>query len=223
MVRNAIPIGFWRSVGNSENAFTKEVFIDELARIARKDPLEFRLGLLKNNANARRVLETAAEKSGWGRPGKIGQGRGIAYHSCFGTEVAEVAEISLDKGTGTIRVHRIVCAIDCGPVVNPAIVQANVAGAIIMGLSAALKEEMTFSRGGAASANFYNYQELRMDQAPAIEVHIVKGKTTLGGVGEPGLPPAAPAVANALYNAAGIRMHRLPMTPAAVTNVILKT
>jgi len=221
MVQNPVPIGFWRSVGNSENAFTKETFIDELAEAVKKDPVEFRLKLLKNNPSGRRVIETAAEKAGWSAS-KIGQGQGIAYHSSFGTEVAEVAEVSIEKETGTVRVHRVVCAIDCGPYVNPAIIKANVTGAIVMGLSAALKEEVTFSKGGVASANFYNYQELRMDQVPAIEVHIVKGKKTLGGVGEPGLPPVAPAVANAVYRAVKTRIRRLPMTPATVLDAIKK-
>jgi len=221
MAQNPVPIGFWRSVGNSENAFTKETFIDELAMTVHEDPVEFRLKLLKNNPSGQRVLETAAEKAGW-LASKIGQGQGVAYHSCFGTEVAEVAEVSIEKKTGTVKVHRVVCAIDCGPYVNPAIIKANVTGAIIMGLSAALKEEVTFSKGGVASANFYNYQELRMDQVPAIEVHIVKGKKTMGGVGEPGLPPIAPAVANAVYRAVKTRIRRLPMTPATVLDAIKK-
>jgi isoquinoline 1-oxidoreductase subunit beta len=223
MVQNPVPIGFWRSVGNSENAFTKESFIDELADAAGKDPLEFRLGLLKNNAAARGVLQTAAEKARWGKPVKMGQGRGIAYHSSFGTDVAEVAEVSVDKKDGTVKVNRVVCAIDCGPYVNPAIIKANVTGAIVMGLSAALKEEMAFSKGGVVSANFYNYQELRMDQVPEIEVHIVKNKKILGGVGEPGLPPIAPAVANAVFRAVGARVRRLPMTPANVLKAIQET
>jgi isoquinoline 1-oxidoreductase subunit beta len=222
MVQNPVPIGFWRSVGNSENGFTKESFIDELASAAGKDPLEYRLGLLKNNPVARRVLETAAEKSGWGKPLKAGLARGMAYHASFGTEVAEVAEISVDKKDGIIKIHKVVCVLDCGPYVNPAIIKANVTGAIIMGLSAALQEEVLFSKGGVVSANFYNYQELRMDKVPEIEVHIVKGKKTLGGVGEPGVPPIAPAVANALFKATGARVRRLPMTPATVLDAIRK-
>jgi len=221
-IDNPIPVGFWRSVGNSENAFTKESFVDELAIAAKKDPLEFRLSLLKNHAASRRVLETVARMAGWGRPLKKGNGRGIAFHSSFGSRVAEVAEVSVDKKEGTIQVHRVVCAIDCGSYVNPAIIKANVTGAIIMGLSAALMEKVDFSNGGVASSNFYNYQEIRMDKIPEIEVHIVKSKGTIGGIGEPGLPPIAPAVANGVFNAIGTRIRRLPMNPETVLQAIQK-
>jgi len=221
-IDNPIPVGFWRSVGNSENAFTKESFVDELAIAAKKDPLEFRLSLLKNHAASRRVLETVARMAGWGRPLKKGNGRGIAFHSSFGSRVAEVAEVSVDKKEGTIQVHRVVCAIDCGSYVNPAIIKANVTGAIIMGLSAALMEKVDFSNGGVASSNFYNYQEIRMDKIPEIEVHIVKSKETIGGIGEPGLPPIAPAVANGVFNAIGTRIRRLPMNPETVLQAIQK-
>ena len=221
-IDNPIPVGFWRSVGNSENAFTKESFVDELAIVAKKDPLEFRLSLLKNHAASRRVLETVARMAGWGRPLKKGNGRGIAFHSSFGSRVAEVAEVSVDKKEGTIQVHRVVCAIDCGSYVNPAIIKANVTGAIIMGLSAALMEKVDFSNGGVASSNFYNYQEIRMDKIPEIEVHIVKSKGTIGGIGEPGLPPIAPAVANGVFNAIGTRIRRLPMNPETVLQAIQK-
>jgi isoquinoline 1-oxidoreductase beta subunit len=222
-VHNPIPVGFWRSVGNSENAFTKESFMDELANVAEKDPLEFRLSLLKNHGATHRVLETVAKKAGWGKTIKKGEGRGIAFHSSFGSRVAEVAEVSVDKKDGTIKVHRVVCAIDCGPYVNPAIIKANVTGAIIMGLSAALMEKVDFSNGGVASANFYNYQEMRMDRVPEIEVHIVKSREMIGGIGEPGLPPIAPAVANAVFNATGIRIRRLPMDPETVLQAIQRT
>jgi isoquinoline 1-oxidoreductase beta subunit len=222
-VHHPIPVGFWRSVGNSENAFTKESFIDELAATAKRDPLDLRLSLLKNHAAARHVLETAARKAGWGRPIKKGQGRGIAFHSSFGSDAAEVAEVSVDKKDGTIKVHRVVCAIDCGPYVNPAVIRANVTGAIIMGLSAALKEKVDFSSGGVASANFYNYHELRMSEVPEIEVHIIKSRREIGGVGEPGLPPIAPAVANAVFSATRIRIRHLPMDPAIILHAIQKT
>lgn len=219
---NPIPVGFWRSVGNSHNAFTKESFMDELAHAAKKDPLEFRLTHLKNHFPARRVLEMAAEKAGWKRSLKKGQAHGIAYHFSFGTRVAQVAELSVNKKDGTIRVYRVVCAVDCGPLVNPAIITAQIRGAIIMGLSAALKERVDFDKGGVASTNFYNYQELRMSEVPEIEVHIVKSKEMMGGIGEPGLPPIAPAVANAVFNATGIRIRRLPMNPKTVMESIRK-
>jgi isoquinoline 1-oxidoreductase beta subunit len=211
-----VPVGFWRSVGSSHNAFTVESFIDELASAAKKDPLELRLGLLKNHPRAKRVLETAAQKAGWGKKPKQGQALGIAYHLSFGTYVAEVAEVSVDKASGKITVHKVTCAVDCGSVINPAIVTAQMESGIIMGLSAALKEKVEFTAGGARSANFGDYEVLRMSEVPEIEVHITTGKDPLGGVGEPGVPPAAPAVANAVFAATGARLRTLPMTPEAV-------
>ncbi len=216
-----IPVGFWRSVGNTQNGFTKETFVDELAYAAKKDPLEFRLNHLRN-PSARRVLQVVAEKAGWGKPAKKGEARGIAHHFSFGTHVAQVAEISVNKKDGSIRVHRVVCATSCGRMVNPNIIVAQMRGAIIMGLSAAMKEKIDFANGGVQTANFHNYNELRMDEVPEIEVHLVKTKDTMGGIGEPGLPPIGPAVANALFKAAGVRMHRLPMTPENVIEAMKK-
>jgi isoquinoline 1-oxidoreductase beta subunit len=218
-----VPVGFWRSVGSSHNAFTVESFVDELAYAAKKDPLEFRLGLLKKHSRAKRVLELAAEKAGWGKPPAKGQTRGIAYHMSFGTYVAEVAEISADSATGAIKVHKVTCAVDCGPVVNPAIIKAQLMGAITMGLSAALKEKIEFAKGGVSSENFNNYELLRMSEAPETDIHIVKSKDKLGGIGEPGVPPAAPAVANALFAATGARVRTLPMTPATVMTTMKKS
>ena len=146
----------------------------------------------------------------------------MAYHFSFGTHVAEVAEVSVNKKDGTIKVHRVVCAVDCGPVVNPAIITAQMTSGIIMGLSAALKERVDFDQGGVKTANFYNYHELRMSEVPEIEVHIVKSKEERGGIGEPGLPPIAPAVANAVFKAAGIRLRNLPMTPETVLRAMKK-
>ncbi len=218
-----VPVGFWRSVGASHNGFTLESFIDEMSHLAGKDPLEFRLGLLKNHRQAYRVLETAAEKSGWGKPAKRGEGRGIAMVLSFGTFVAQTAEVSVDKKEGTIKVHKVVCAIDCGPVVNPAIITAQVRGAITMGLSAALKEKVNFSKGGVETSNFGDYRLIRMSEVPEIEVHIIKSTEALSGVGEPGLPPIAPAVANAVFNASGIRVRRLPMKPETVLEAAKST
>jgi isoquinoline 1-oxidoreductase beta subunit len=215
-----VPVGFWRSVGHSHNAFAVESFIDELAHATKKDPLEFRLHLLKRHPRARRVLEAAAEKASWGRPLVKGHGRGIAQHFSFGSYVAQVAEVSVNKEDGMIRVHRIVCAVDCGPVINPKIITAQMEGGIIFGLSGALKERVSFAHGGVQSANFHNYGILRMSETPEIEVHIVKSDAKLGGIGEPGVPPAAPAVANAVFDATGIRVRRLPMKPETVMEAI---
>jgi isoquinoline 1-oxidoreductase beta subunit len=211
-----VPIGFWRSVGSSHNAFTVESFVDELAHAAKRDPLDFRLSMLKNHPRARRVLEVAAEKAGWGKPLSRGQARGIAYHLSFGSYVAEVAEVSVDRTSGAITVHKMTCAVDCGPTVNPAIVSAQMIGGITMGLSAALKEKIEIANGGIKSENFVDYDLLRMSEAPDVEVHIVKSEEALGGIGEPGVPPAAPAVANAVFTATGARVRELPMKPEVV-------
>ncbi|MEK6743036.1 MAG: xanthine dehydrogenase family protein molybdopterin-binding subunit [Nitrospirota bacterium] len=211
-----VPVGFWRSVGASHNGFIIESFVDELAAAAGKDPLEFRLGLLQKHPRAKRVLETAAQKAGWGRKPAKGQAVGIAYHLSFGTYVAQVAEVSVDRATGTIKVHKITCAVDCGSVINPDTVAAQMESGIIMGLSAALKEKVEFAGGGVKTTNFGDYDLLRMSETPEIDVHIVTGKDPLGGIGEPGVPPAAPAVANAVFAATGVRLRSLPMTPAAV-------
>lgn len=211
-----VPVGFWRSVGHSHNAFAVESFVDELAHASGKDPLEFRLGLLRNHPRSRRVLEVAAEKAGWGGPLKKGHGRGIAQHFSFGSYVAHVAEVSVDEKDAAVKVHRITCAVDCGPVINPNIITAQLQGGIIFGLSAALKERVSFAHGGVESANFHNYEILSMSQTPEIEVHLVESRAKLGGIGEPGVPPVAPSVANAVFAAAGIRVRRLPMKPEVV-------
>ena len=215
-----IPVGFWRSVGSSHNAFTVESFVDELAAAARKDPLEFRLGLLKNHPRARKVLEVAADKAGWTRPPERGQARGIAYHLSFGSYVAEVAEVSVDKTSGAIKVHKVTCAVDCGSTVNQAIVSAQMMGGLTMGLSAALKEKIEIAGGGIKSENFGDYELLRMNEAPDVDVHIVKSGETVGGIGEPGVPPIAPAVANAVFKATGVRLRQLPMKPETVLAAI---
>ena len=147
-VETPVPVGFWRSVGNSHNAFTVECFLDELAHLAQKDPLEFRLNHLKNQPRARRVLEVAAEKARWGSSRSAGQGLGIAYHFSFGTHVAQVAEISVNEKDGKVKVHKVTCAVDCGQVVNPGIITAQMESGILMGLSAALKEKIEFANGG---------------------------------------------------------------------------
>jgi isoquinoline 1-oxidoreductase beta subunit len=218
-----VPVGFWRSVGASHNAFTIESFVDEMAHLAGKDPLEFRLGLLKNHHRAHRLLEVVADLAGWGKSVKKGAGRGIAWSFAFGTYVAQVAEVSIDRKKGTIRVNRVVAAVDCGPVVNPAIITSQIKGAIIMGLSAALKERVNFAKGGVSSSNFDDYHLLRMSEIPeTMDVHVIKSNAAHGGIGEPGLPPIAPAVANAVFNATGARLRNLPMTPEAVKKALKK-
>ena len=217
-----IPCGPWRSVQNGPNAFVIESFIDELARAAGKDPLEFRLQSLKNNMRARRVLETVAEKSGWGKAISKGEARGIAQHACFGTWTAQVAEISVNKKNGTIKVHRVVAAVDCGPVVNPDPLVAQIEGGIIMSLGTALKEEVNFANGGVKSANFDTYKLMRMSEVPEIEVHIVKSTEKIGGIGELGVPAVTPAVANAFFNATGVRIRRIPLTPNVVMDALKK-
>ena len=215
-----IPVAPWRSVQNAPNAFVMECFMDEVAQAAGKDPVAFRLPLLKNNMRARRVLETVAEKAGWGKAMPKGKGRGIAQHSCFGSYVAQVADVSVNEGNGTIKVDRIVAAVDCGPVVNPDTVKAQLEGGIIEGLSATLKEEIKFSNGGVKTANFDDYKIIRMSEIPEIEVHIVKSNEAIGGIGEPGVPPTAPAVVNAVFSATGARIRRIPLTPQNVLEAI---
>jgi isoquinoline 1-oxidoreductase beta subunit len=196
--------------------------MDEMAHAAGKDPVEFRMHLLSNNMRARRVLQTAAEKGGWGKPIPKGKGRGIAQHSCFGSYVAQVADVSVNEKDGTIKVDRIVAAIDCGPAVNPDSVVAQVEGSVVEGLSTTLKERVEFANGGVKSANFGDYKIIRMSEIPTIEVHVVKSNEKIGGVGEPGVTPTAPAVANALFNATGVRIRRIPLTPKVVMDALKK-
>jgi isoquinoline 1-oxidoreductase beta subunit len=218
-----MPVDPWRSVQNGPNAFVTECFIDEVAHAAGKDPLEFRLGLLKESKGAQRVLQVAAEKAGWGKPVPKGMGRGIAQHHCMGTDIAQVADVSVNEKTGVLKVERMVVAVDCGLAVNPDSVEAQIQGGVINALSTALKEEVRFANGGVKSANFDDYGILRMSEVPEIQVHIVKGNKTLGGSGEPGVPPAAPAVANAFFNATGVRIRRIPLTSKVVLEALKKS
>jgi isoquinoline 1-oxidoreductase beta subunit len=217
-----IPVGFWRSVGHSHNAFTVESFIDELAYLAKRDPLEFRMSHLRKHPRAQLVLRVAAERAGWGKPLRKGHGRGIAYHYSFGSHVVHVAEVSVDKTEGKIKVHKVVSAVDCGPVVNLDTVKAQIEGATLFGLSAALMEKIQFSDGGVENENFYNYELIRMSDVPEIEINVLRSHAKLGGVGEPGVPPIAPAVANAVFNASGIRVRSLPMAPETILKAMNK-
>jgi isoquinoline 1-oxidoreductase beta subunit len=204
-----VPVGFWRSVGHSHNAFFSESFIDELAAATQKDPLEFRRSLLQAAPRYLAVLNLAASKAQWGSALPAGRARGIALHESFGSTVAEVAEVSLDGGVP--RVHRVVCAIDCGTVVNPAIVAQQMEGAVVMGITAALWGKIDIAGGVVQQSNFTNYPMLQLAQAPVVETHIVASERAPGGVGEPGLPPIAPAVANALFTLNGKRHRSLPL------------
>lgn len=215
-----IPVGFWRSVGNSSNPFAVESFIDEIAHSTGKDPLAFRLGMLKDHPRAARVLKKVAEAGGWGTPLPKGCGRGIAQRFSFGSYAAQLAEVAVDKESGVITVRKMVAAFDCGQAVNPDSVAAQIEGATIMGLSTALKEKITFAKGGVATSNFSDYEILTMSEVPEIEVHIVTNNDEMGGVGEPGLPPVIPAVANAVFAAAGIRLRSLPMSPDVVRKAL---
>jgi len=217
-----IPVCPWRSVQNGPNAFVVECFMDELAHASGKDPVEFRMHLLSNNMRARQVLQTAAEKAGWGKTIPKGKGRGIAQHACFGSYVAQVADISVNEKDGTIKVDRIVAAIDCGTAVNPNSVVAQIEGSIVEGISTTLKEQIEFANGGVKSANFDDYKIIRMSEIPPIDVYIVKSNGEIGGVGEPGIPPTAPAVANAFFNATGVRIRRIPLTPKIVMDALKK-
>jgi isoquinoline 1-oxidoreductase beta subunit len=204
-----VPVWFWRSVGHSQNAFAMEGFIDELAHAAGKDPFEFRRALLGAQPKARAVLELAAAKAGWGKPLPKGQARGIAVHESFGSWVAQVAEVSLENQR--IRVHRVICAVDCGQVVNPDTIVAQMESGIAFGLSAALHGAITLKDGRVQQGNFHDYPILRMGEMPKVEVFLAPSGGTLGGVGEPGTPPIAPAVANALFALTGKRLRKLPM------------
>ncbi len=205
-----IPVGFWRSVNNSFNGFAVESFIDELAHAAGRDPVEYRRELLTNAPRHLEVLNLAAEKAGWDSAPQDGIGRGVAVFKSFESYVAQVADVSV-ADDGTVRVHRVVCAIDCGPVVNPSIVEAQMESCIVYGLTAALQGEITIDRGRVQQSNFHDYWMLRMADMPRIEVHIVASTEEQGGVGEPGTPPIAPAVCNAIYAATGKRIRKLPI------------
>ena len=207
-----VPTGYWRSVGASQNAFAVECFIDELAAAAGRDPVAFRLGLLAHAPRHRAVLELAAERAAWHGRVTRGRGCGVAVYHSYGSWVAQVAEVAAEGEAW--RVERIVCAADCGTVVNPDAVAAQMEGAIIFALSAALFGEITLRDGAVEQQSFEDYPILRMRDTPPIEVHLVPSRESPGGAGEPGVPPVAPAVANAAFAATGRRLRRLPLLAA---------
>jgi len=209
--KSPIPVLWWRSVGHSHTGFVVESFVDELAHAAKKDPLEYRRALLPADSRERRALDLAAAKFGWGKPLPKGHAAGLAVHQSFGSYVAQIAEVSVDAKNKAIKVHRVVCAIDCGPVVNPLTVEAQMQSGIAYGLSAALHGEITFKDGKVQQNNFNDYPVLRLNEMPKVEVHIVPSTDKMGGVGEPGVPPIAPAVANAVFAASGQRLRQLPL------------
>jgi CO/xanthine dehydrogenase Mo-binding subunit len=204
-----VPAGYWRSVGPSQNTFFLESFIDELAHAARRDPFEVRREMLSANPRLRRVLELAAEKSGWGAPLPAGRARGIAVLEDRGSFVAEVAEVSVERNR--VRVHKVTCAADCGLVIHPGIVEAQLSGSVIAGLTAALYGEITIEKGRVKQSNFHDYPMLRMREVPQIDVYIVPSQEEPGGVGEPAVPPIAPAVTNAVFALTGQRIRTLPI------------
>jgi isoquinoline 1-oxidoreductase beta subunit len=219
MLKNThIPVGFWRSVGSSQNAFFMESYIDELAHGAGQDPYKFRRALLMHRPDFIGVLDKVAAKGDWGKPLPAGRGRGIAIHECFGSIVGQIAEVTISR-KGELCVDRVVAAVDCGHVVNPKIVEAQIESGIIFGLSAALYGDLTIKDGRIQQTNFDQYEMVRLADAPKIEVYLaLSGGKKWGGIGEPGTAPAAPAVANAVFAATGKRVHALPLKNAKLSD-----
>ena len=206
---NEVPVGYWRSVGPSQNTFIFESFIDELAAKAGRDPIDFRRELLANEPRMLHVLNLVAERSGWGSSLPAGHARGVALVEDKGGRVAEVAEVSLEQGR--IRVHKVTLVADCGQIIHPRIVEGQMSGSVVAGLTAALYGEITIENGRVQQGNFNNYRMLRMDEMPEVDVHVIPSRAEPGGVGEPGVPPIAAAVANALFTLTGVRARRLPL------------
>jgi len=210
-----IPTAFWRSVGPSHNVFVTESFIDELAAAAKQDPVAYRRALLDKTPRAKAVLDLAAEKAGWGQPVPERIGRGVSLQFVFATYLAQVAEVEVSKD-GAVRVRRVVCAVDCGTVVNPDTVQAQIQSAIVFGITAALHGEITLKDGRVEQSNFHDCQMLRMNEVPAIEVYIVNSTEPPGGMGEAGTCAIVPAVTNAIFAATGKRLRKPPVDTAAL-------
>lgn len=207
--QSPVPVLWWRSVGHSHNAHVMETMIDEVAQATGRDPVKFRLELLEGKPRDRATLELAAERAGWDSPMPRGKGRGVAYHFSFGTRVAMVAEVTVTDRT--LKVDRIVAAVDCGVAINPDVVTAQVEGAIGFGLSAVTRNAITLDDGFVRQSNFHNFEPTRMREMPTVDVHIVPSTEDPSGVGEPGVPPLAPAIGNAVYAATGVRLRSLPL------------
>jgi isoquinoline 1-oxidoreductase beta subunit len=206
-----VPVWFWRSVGASQNAFAVECFLDEVAHAGGKDPVELRRQLLKGHSDWLHVLNTVAQKANWGKPMPQGTAQGLAIAESYGSIVAEVAEVSVSK-RGEVRVERVVCAVDCGHVVNPLTVAEQMESAVVYGLTAALYGQITIENGRVVEGNFDDYQMLRLDAMPEVETHLaLTGGDKWGGIGEPGVPPVAPAVCNAIFKITGKRVRALPL------------
>lgn len=213
--RLGVPVQWWRSVGHSHNAFVVESFLDEMAHAAGKDPFEFRAALLSEKPRHLGVLKMAAEKAGWGKPLPEGRARGIAVHESYGSFVANVVEASVDS-RGKVRVHRVVSAVDCGMHVNPDTIAAQMESGAVFGITAALYGEITLKNGRVEQSNYNDYPVLLINEMPRVETHIVQSREKPGGIGEPGVPPIAPAVANAVFAVTGIRVRSLPFRAEAL-------
>jgi isoquinoline 1-oxidoreductase beta subunit len=205
-----VPVGYWRAVGATENGFFIESFIDELAARAKQDPVAFRRHLLRESPRALAVLDKVAAEAGWSQPLPAGRFRGVAFSECVGSIFAAVAELSMDDGA-VPKIHRIVCAIDCGKAIHPQNVVRQIEGCVVMGLSSALNEQITIADGRCEQSNFHDYPLLGLADMPRIDVHLVESGAVLGGVGEAGVPAIAPAVANAIHAATGRRIRSLPI------------
>ncbi|MFI5382513.1 MAG: molybdopterin cofactor-binding domain-containing protein, partial [Tepidisphaerales bacterium] len=210
-----IPTAFWRSVGPSHNVFVTESFVDELAAAAKQDAVAYRRALLDKTPRAKAVLELAAAKGGWGERLPKGVGRGVSLQSVFGGYLAQVVEVEVSKD-GEVRVRRVVCAVDCSTVVNPDTVRAQIQSGIIFGIAAALYGEITLKDGRVEQSNFDTYRVLRMNEAPAIEVHIVQNSEPPGGMGETGTSAIVPAISNAIFAAIGKRLRKMPVDTNAL-------
>ena len=208
-----IPTAFWRGVGPTHNVYVIESFIDELAAIAKKDPVDYRRAMLGNNPRALHVLNRAAEIAGWGKPIAGRRGRGVCVHNTFGSFMSQVAEVTVSK-SGEVHVDRVVCVVDTGVAVNPDIIVAQMQSGIIFGITAALWGEITLKNGRVEQTNFTDYKMLRINEAPIIDVEVVKSSADPGGIGEPGTTSLAPAVLNAVYAATGVRLRKLPINAA---------